>query len=408
MNGAGIQQGVGAERNGMIAWMARNPVAANLLMILLLVGGVGTALTMQKEVFPSFELDVVRVDVGYPGAAPAEVEQGIILPIEDAIRGVSGIKEITSEAREGGGRVSAELVTSVDRMQVFQDIDQAVNRIRTFPEEIDQPEVSLLARRQLVLNIVLYGEADRWTLRQLGERLRDRLLSDDRITQVELQGGGEFVTHIEIPSDVLREYGLTLQQVARLVEASSRDVAAGVVETAAGEILLRMTERKQWAQQIADIELLTSEQGSVVTLGQIAHIEDGFEEGSYPSRFNQQLSSQVNIFRVGTESPLVIAEAVQEIMAEVEQTLPPGIEWRVDSNAAEDFGERLGLLLKNGFFAILIVLCILALFLEMRLAFWVMMGMTISFVGVSCFCRLRASASTWSLSLRSWLRWASW
>ena len=171
---------------GAISWMAQNPVAANLLMIVLLLGGVFTALNIQKEVFPQFQLDIVNVSVGYPGAAPSEVETGVLQPVEEAVRGLEGIREITARAREGSGNIEIELVSGADRMKAFQDIDQAIARIRTFPEEADQPEVSLVAQQREAMEIGLFGSVDVWTLRILAERLRDRLLSDPNMTLVEL------------------------------------------------------------------------------------------------------------------------------------------------------------------------------------------------------------------------------
>ena len=157
-----------ADLRGPIAWMAKNPIAANLLMLLLLGGGIWMVLNIQKEVLPDFELDIVRVGVNYPGAAPAEVEQGILLPVEEAVRGIQGIKQVVSEAREARGSVSIELVAGTDRMRAFQDIDQAVSRIRTFPDDIEQPEVSLQARQREVMEVGIYGNVDIWTLRKLG------------------------------------------------------------------------------------------------------------------------------------------------------------------------------------------------------------------------------------------------
>ncbi|MEQ8771112.1 MAG: efflux RND transporter permease subunit [Phycisphaerales bacterium] len=366
---------------GPIAWMARNPVAANLAMLLLLIGGVWSAVSAQKEVFPQFELDIVRVSVGYPGAAPEEVEQGILRPVEEAIRGIEGIREITSEAREGSGSVSIELVTGAERMKVFQDIDQAVTRIRTFPDDIDQPDVTLQSRQREVMSIGLYGPVDIWTLRQLAETLRDQLLASPRITQVELGGVPDYITHVEIPRDRLREYGLTLSDVAQLIEDSSEDIAAGAVQTSAGEILLRVKARKQRAEQFASIEIVANRDGGVVTLGDIAAIRDGFEEGDFHSQFNQQPSVELEVYRVGNQSPGDVAEAVEETMRGVEAGFPPGVTWRIDNNNAEDFQRRLALVTENGLLAIGIVLVILAIFLELRLAFWVMMGMAISFIG---------------------------
>ncbi|MDX1638701.1 MAG: efflux RND transporter permease subunit, partial [Balneolaceae bacterium] len=301
------QQTNGSGLGGAIAYMAQNPIAANLLMIILLGGGIWTMFHIQKEVFPQFQLDVVEVSVVYPGAAPAEVEQGILRPIEEAIRGVQGIKEVTSQADEGSGEVSIELVAGTDRMKTFQDIDQAVNRIRTFPDDIEEPEVRLQSNQREVMVIGIYGDADIWTLRRLAEQLRDQLLSNPDITQVELGNVPDYVTHVEIPRDKLREYNLTLGEIAGLIAQSSEDVPAGAVETNAGEILLRMQERKQWADEYGRIELVSSQTGGSITLADIAEIRDGFEETGFHGEFNRQPSVDLEIYRIGDQSPLEIA-----------------------------------------------------------------------------------------------------
>lgn len=366
-------------KEGVIAYMARNSIAANLMMVLLIAGGIWTMLQIQKEVFPQFQLDYVNVNVQYSGAAPAEVEQGILLPVEEAIRGKQGIKEIVSTAREGSGQVEIELIAGSDRMKVFQDIDQAVSRIRTFPDDIEQPQVSLQLQQQDVMEISLYGQVDLWTLRQLGEQLRNILLSNPNITQVELGNVPDYFTHIEIPRNNLRKYNLTLDQVAQIVAESSEDVPAGAVETATGEILLRMKERKQWAEEFRKIAIINSDSGAKVPLGEIATVTDGFEETGFHGQFNREPAVSLSIYRVGDQSPLDIADEVYTILEEYR--LPPGVQYRIDSNRAEDYNERLSLLTENGLMAIGIVLIILTLFLEYRLAFWVMMGMSISFIG---------------------------
>ncbi|EMI18484.1 multidrug resistance protein, AcrB/AcrD/AcrF family protein [Rhodopirellula maiorica SM1] len=368
-------------RRGPIAWMARNSIAANLLMVILLGGGLWSAAVMQKEVFPQFQLDVVEVYVGYPGAAPEEVEQGILRPIEEAVRGVEGIREITSEAREGRGEVLIEIVAGSQRMKAYQDIDQAISRIRTFPEQIEQPEVRLQSQQQEVMQVALYGPVDIWSLRKLAEQLRDTLQANDQITQVSLRRVPEYVTHVEIPRQRLRQYGLTLPGVADIIRTASRDVAAGSIQTTAGEILLRVKARKQWAEEFAGIEIVSGRSGPSVTLGDIATIRDGFEEVGFHSQFSQTPSVELDVFRVGSQSPIDVANAVQETMLDFETALPPGVKWRIDSNNADEFRRRLFLVLENAVLAVGIVLLILALFLEFRLAFWVMMGMAVSFIG---------------------------
>ncbi|MEZ6117434.1 MAG: efflux RND transporter permease subunit [Pirellulaceae bacterium] len=361
--------------------MARNSIAANLLMFILLGGGIWSAVVMQKEVFPQFQLDVVEVEVAYPGAAPSEVEQGILRPIEEAVRGVEGIREIISEAREGRGEVLIELVAGQNRMKALQDIDQAVSRIRTFPDQIEQPEVSLQTRQQEVMQVAIYGPIDVWALRKLAEQLRDQLQSHEKITQVELRRVPQYVTHIEIPRQRLREYGLTLPEVANIIRTNSQDVAAGSVQTSAGEILLRVKGRKQWADEFAKIEIVAGQDGPLVTLGDIASIRDGFEEVGFHSQFSQTPAVELNVYRVGSQSPIEIAAAVEDTMQEFETILPPGVKWRIDNNNAEEFRRRLSLVMENAVMAVVIVLVILALFLEFRLAFWVMMGMAVSFIG---------------------------
>lgn len=365
----------------LIAWMVDNPVASNLLMVLLLLGGVFTAIQMQKEVDPPYELDVVTVEVSYPGATPSEVEQGILMPVEEAIQGIQGIAEQTSSAREGSASVTLELVVGSDRMRVFGDVEQAVSRIQTFPAEAEQPEVQLAARQRSVMEVGIYGPVDVWTLRELGKRMADQLRAHPAITQVELRRVPDFVTHVEIPADTLRAHGLTLTQVSDLIGRSSQDIPAGAIESSGGEVMVRLKARRLWAKDLATIELIPSRTGTPVLLGDVATITDGFEEVSFHSQFNGENSIEVQVYRVGDQSPLEVAEAVEQVMAEMAPSLPPGVELRVDSNAAADFSARLTLLLENGWVGMLIVLVILALFLELRLAFWVMAGMAVSFVG---------------------------
>ncbi|PWN06526.1 efflux RND transporter permease subunit [Rhodohalobacter mucosus] len=371
--------------SGAIAWMAKHPVAANLIMIILLAGGFWAAYTVQKEVYPEFLLDVVEVSVQYPGSAPAEVEQGILRPVEEAVRGVDGIREITSEAGEGSGTVTIELVPGAERMQAFQDIDQAVNRITTFPDDIEEPEVRLQSNQREVLSIGIYGDAEIMELRRTAEQVRDQLLNDPNITQVAIGNVPDYMTHIEIPRTVLQEYDLTLGEIAALVGQSSQDIPAGAVETESGEILLRLQERRQIAEEYSRINIITTQDGGTIQLGDIAQIRDGFDEGSGHGQFNRQPTVDISISRIGDQSPLAIEEAAIAVLDRAQQNFPPGVQYRVDSNDAEEYSRRLSLLTENGILAIFIVLLILSLFLEYRLAFWVMMGMSISFIGAMLF-----------------------
>ena len=272
-------------------------------------------------------------------------------------------------------------VAGQQRIKTFQEIEQAVNRIRTFPDQIEQPEVQLRSRRREAIEVAIYGPISIWELRKLAEQLRDQLQAHPQITQVELSRVPAYVTHVEIPRQKLREYGLTLPDVARIIRESSQDVAAGSVQTTGGEVLLRVKARKQWADEFAALEVVAGRDGPAVTLGDIATIRDGFEEVGFHSQFSKTPSVELDVYRIGDQSPIDIAKAVEETMGNFESVLPPGVKWRIDRNNAEEFRSRIALVTKNAIMAVFIVLFILALFLELRLAFWVMLGMVVSFIG---------------------------
>ena len=210
-------------QRGLIAWMTFNRVTPNLLMVVLILGGLLVSGKIKKEVFPDFELDRVSISVAYPGASPEEVEQGIVLVVEEAVRGLDGIKEMTSTASEGRGLVRLELLTDADQQKIYQEIKQEIDRIRTFPDDAEDPQVSLDARRREVLNIQLYGNTSERALRETAEQVRDRLLQDPGITQIDLAGARDLEIHIDITQDQLRAYNLSLEQIARIIADAGRN-----------------------------------------------------------------------------------------------------------------------------------------------------------------------------------------
>jgi len=371
------------EGRGLIAWMTGNRITPNLLMLILLIGGFLMALRIKQEVFPEFDLNMVTIQVAYPGSSPEEVEQGIILVIEEAIRGLDGIKEITALAGESMGMVRAELEEGADDQRIYQDIKQQVDRIVTFPLDAEEPEVSQLIMRREVLRIQLYGDTSEWVLRELAELVRDRLLQDPQITQVDLRGARRYEVAIEIDQHVLRTYGLTLDQIAQRIRQTSIEIPGGNLETQGGDILLRVSERRNWAKEFATIPLITTAEGSVLYLGDVAKIKDTFEERDRYATYNGKRAVGIEIYRVGEQTPIGVADAVRAAMVEIERDLPPGIDWAVNRDRSEVYRQRLELLLKNAFYGLTLVVLLLGLFLEFRLAFWVTMGIPISFLG--CF-----------------------
>lgn len=371
------------EGRGLIAWMTGNRITPNLLMLILLIGGFMMALRIKQEVFPEFDLNMVTIRVVYPGSSPEEVEQGIILVIEEAIRGLDGIKEITATASEGMGMVRAEMEEGADDQRIYQDIKQEIDRIVTFPLDAEEPEVSQLIMRREVLRIQLYGDTSEWVLRELAELVRDRLLQDPEITQVELRGARRYEVAIEIDQHVLRTYGLTLDQVARRIRQTSVEIPGGSLETQGGDILLRVSERRNWAKEFATIPVITTADGSVLFLGDVAQIKDTFEERDRYATYNGKRAVGIEVYRMGEQTPIGVSDAVRSAMIEIERDLPPGIDWAVNRDRSEIYRQRLELLLKNAFLGLTLVIILLGLFLEFRLAFWVTMGIPISFLG--CF-----------------------
>ncbi len=371
------------EPKGIIAWMVHNRITPNLLMLVCLLGGFFVTTRIKQEVFPEFDLDMVTVRVPYPGSSPEEVEQGILLSIEEGIRGLDGVKEeeVTATANEGVGIVTAELLEGADAQKVYQDIKQEVDRIVTFPQDAERPEVSLVVRRREVMQIQLYGDLSEWILREAAEEVRDQLLQNPGITQVELLGARKYEIHVEVPQDILRTYGLTLDQIADKIRATSIEIPGGFIETKGGDILLRVKQRRDWAREFAQIPIVTTPEGTVLHLSDLAQVKDYFEDTDRLATYNGFRAVGLGIYRIGDQTPIGVSDAAREAMAELENTLPPGVHWAVSRDMSDIYRQRLKLLLKNAFYGLVLVLIILSLFLEFRLAFWVMMGIPVSFLG---------------------------
>jgi multidrug efflux pump subunit AcrB len=354
-------------------------------MIFLLLGGLFMTSRIKQEVFPEFDLDMVTVSVGYSGASPEEVEQGIILAVEEAIRAIVGVKELTATAAEGKGTVTAELEEGVDQQKIYQEIKQEIDRITTFPEDAEEPEVSLVTHLREVIALNLYGDVSEMALRETADSVRDRLLQSPDITQVELHGVRDYEIQVEVPLDRLRAYGLTLEEISEAIDNASVEIPGGSVDTASGDILLRIKDRRDWASEFARIPVVTTADGSVVYLEDIATVREGFEDSDQSAVYNGSRCINIDIYRVGAQTPIGVAGAVRTAMGEIELDLPTGISWNISRDQAKVYQQRLELLLKNAFMGLLLVLVVLGLFLEFRLAFWVTMGIPTAFLGSLLF-----------------------
>ena len=370
------------ERRGPIAYMAGNGVAANLLMSFILIAGFFSLSTLVQEVFPEVSLDRVRVVVPYPGATPEEVEESIVLKIEEQIEGVEGVKQIRATAAEGQGSVTAELELGTDPNRFLDDIKAQIDRIQTFPAGSERPEVSEITNRQSVIRFVVYGDVSERSLKETAYWTEDELSALPEVSYVETTGVREYEISIEVPLRRLRALGLTLRDISNAVRGGSLDLSAGSIDTRNEQVRIRTAGQNYTQQDFEEIIVLSRADGTVVRLGDIAEVRDGFREVDLIGRYRGQPAAYVEVFRTADEKVLEIVDAVERhLEAEIIPALPEGVGIDVWNNDADILQDRLGLLVKNGLLGLALVLLALSLFLEIRLAFWVAVGIAVSFVG---------------------------
>lgn len=374
-----------SERRGTIRWFASNPVAANLVMLILLVGGLFSTCTIKQEVFPEFKLGVVRIVVPYAGASPDEVEQGIVLAVEESVRGIDGVDRVTGAATEGSGQVYVTLELEAEPTTVLADVKNAVDRLTSLPQDAERPIVSLVTNKFEVISVVLHGDLPPGQLRMLGEKVRDDLVADPGITTAELVGAPAHELSIEVSQAQLRTYGLTLDDVANKIRATSVELAGGSVRTEGGEVLLRTAEKRYGAAEFEALPLLTGSTGTELTLGQVANIRETFAETDELAYWANEPALMIKVFRTGEQTPLDVAAVVREHLDRLEGELPPGVTADTWLDWSELYQQRVDLLLRNAAIGLVLVLLILGLFLELRLAVWVTMGIPVSFLGAVLF-----------------------
>ena len=382
----------------IIDWFVHNSVAANLLMMILIVGGMLALPRTHQEEFPTLDVDAVRVNVPYLGAAPTEVESAVCVRVEEAVEGTEGIDKISSRASEGNCSVTIELVAGVDKTKVANDIKSKVDAINSFPEETEQPvtaEVSIVAT---VLQVAVSGRADERTLKLIGQHVRDDISALPGVSQVELQYARPYEISVDVSEQTLRRHGLTLAEVGRAIEKSSLDIPGGSLKTQGGEILLRTKGQAYRGQEFEDIVVLTRRDGTNVSLGELATVIDGFEDTDLRARFDGNPAVSLKVSRVGEEDIMLIANQVKDYLKHAQQEVPEGISLTIWQDESQDLVDRLDALTKNARSGLLLVLLVLTLFLRFRLALWVAAGIPVALLGtVAVFPVAGISISTMSV-----------
>ncbi len=369
---------------GPIAWMAKNPVAANLLMVAFLLGGFLMGTQLQQEVFPEIELDLVSVTVPYPGASPSEAEE-IVSSIEQAVAGLDGVKRVTGGAAEGFAAVYVEIEEGEDSQEVLADVKNSVDRITTMPLDAERPIVNLLENRREVISLVFYGDVDEQVLKDLVEKAKDDLKASPDITLVETVGTRPPEIALEVPLRKLRELNLSIDALAQRLRSESTELPGGGIKTDGGEVLLRTRPKPKTGDEFANLPLAANPQGGRLVAAEIGEVADDFAEVDQASSFNGSPAAMVRAYRMGSETPIQVADAVKAYMAEVRAALPPGVEVAIWNDMSDLFKQRLSLLTDNALLSFVLVLFVLGLFLEMRLAFWVTTGIPVSILGSFVF-----------------------
>ncbi|MFC2150387.1 efflux RND transporter permease subunit [Calditrichota bacterium] len=366
---------------GPIAYMAENHVAANIVMFVFVIGGLLIGKNIKQEVFPEFEIDMVNVSMVYPGASPEEVEEGIVRPIENALSGIDNVKRMTAMARENVGLVIIEVLEGGNVDEVLSDVKAEVDRITTLPEDAERPVVSKASTRRDVMTLIVHGVASERSLMEHAERVRDDLTAQSDITVVEIVNSRPYEIAIEISEENLRKYNLTLGRVAGIVRQASLDLAGGSIKSEGGEILIRTNEKRYLGVEYDSVAVLTQPNGTRLLLGDIADIRDGFADKDQITQFDGEDAVVLKVYRVGDQTPKGISKSVIQYIEQRNRELPPTIKLAVWDDNSELLVQRLNLLLRNGTLGLVLVLIILSLFLEIRLALWVALGIVVAFIG---------------------------
>ena len=366
----------------MIAWFARNHVAANLLLItILIVGLFNLSNRIPLEVFPSFATDRINVNVSLRGATPEDVEKSVSIRIEEALQDLEGVKQISSRSSEGASAVNIEVDSGYDPREMLADIKSRVDEINTFPVDAEKPVVSLATRKREVIAVTIASIYSEKETREYAEKVRDDLLKIPAITQVELSGVRDYEISIEVPQDKLRQYNLTIGQISSAISDSSTDISAGNLKTQGGDILLRSKGQAYRKDEFEKIAIKSNIDGSILQLGDIAIIKDDFEETPVRTRFNGKQAAFIDVYRIGQQSAIDVADAVRDYINNQQNSLPHGVElsfWDDDSQIVKN---RISTLTTSALQGGILVLALLTLFLRPSIAFWVFIGIPVSFMG---------------------------
>ena len=372
--------GEAPNKRGIIAWFAGNHVAANIVMLFFILGGLLSLSVMRAETFPTVDPRMITVTVPFPAATPSEVEDGITSRVEEAVLGIDGIERVISTAQENAGTIQIELEDFADANDVLDDVETEVDRLSDFPpENAEEPVIVKQKPTPEVMRLGLYGDVSETTLKYWAERIEEDLLRQPGLSIVGIEGIRDYQIAIEVDENALRKHNLSLGDVAARVERASVNLPAGTLESDSGDILLRIEEKGYYADDFRDITIRSKADGSLLSLSEIANINDGFEDVNLTTLYNGERGLFISVSRSQAQDTLKMTRSIRDYLKQLD--LPKGLEVQVWKDETDILKGRMNLLVRNGIIGYALVFIALLLFMDLKLAFWTSMGVPISFLG---------------------------
>lgn len=363
-----------------IRYFAAHPTAANLLMLLFLAVGAAALPDLKRETLPDFDVEEAEVAVAYPGASAREVEEAVCPPLEDALDDVGGVEEIRCDAREGIGRVVARMAEGGDIERFVADVRTEVRAVDTFPERTEAPVVRRRGRTDDVVSLAVSGPMDAASLKAYAVALKTGLQALPEVSLVEIEGFSDHQLRVQAPALTLRQYGLSLADLADAIRRQSVSAPAGIVETRDRDILLRFDDERRGVRELEDLVVLASGGGGAIRLGDIATVSDRFERAEERIVLDGRRAARLAVAKTGEQDVIVVVEAVKRFVEQERRRAPPGVVLLLTRDVASVVSDRLRMLVRNGLQGLVLVFATMLAFFRLRFAFWVAAGLPVSFL----------------------------
>ena len=367
-------------QQGLIAWFARNSVAANLLMVFIIIMGIASFLTIQRQMFPNIEINYITINANYPGASPQEIEESIFIKIEESIKDITEIKRTVSRAFRGSGTVSLEIETKAELTDVLDKVKLRIDGIATFPAGMEPVNVSQVEFQQDVIEMPLVGNLPLAELKKIAKEIEDELLQLGNVSLVQMSAPDDEIA-IEIKPDTLRKYNLSISDITRAINSYSANMSAGQIRTNAGLVSVRVENQFYSGEEFAEIPVKIGAGGARVTLGDVAYINDGFVEGERYFKYNGMNAISMAVKATKTQDTIPVAETVKAYIEQKNQSFTEDVRIEVLVDLTYYLNARLDMMLSNLIQGSILVAFMLTLFLRFRLALWVMIGLPVCFLG---------------------------